>query len=871
MSPRKRRYLRNITTALILVLATAWVVPSFFNADRYRPLLKTALEKALHRRIAFGHIALHLFPQPGFTIDSVVVGEAPPFGLEPFARVESIDCELLWRSIWESGLKFGTLELHHPSINLVRNAAGEWNIEDLLLNSGIARVSGARGSVAAPSPPLRIEASGARFNFKLRQDKKPFAIVDATADMDVDFASRRIRFKLTGDPVRTDLELPTPGMVLLDGTWRPGQAAGNTLDATLRTQGALLYDWIPLVTGYNAGVYGVMGSSIHLTGTLRKIAFDGNAQLSQLHRWEQLPPSNDMPCRLHFQGVFDRDQRKLALTTFHLAFASSEATVNGSIDNLTSMPDLDLAVAFKKSRVEDLLRLGRRVLGRRFSWDVSGNVDGKVGIEGAWAERRYHGALEMRDLRLHTASSVFPISRVAVQVGQDQVRLLPVKVRLAPGVDVVAEGTLRDISPARGRRRLTVKPRYDFTVYSDAIGLGDLLKFGRAFGLSESRDFTADGVGTFTMHATGWAWPLSKPNIIARATIRSARLMIPGLTQPLNIPRARIQVYGKQIIVNPVVAVMGTSVFTGWLMHAGPSREPWNFSVAADKLSVAQGAQWFAATQNSGGGSFFERLSGISSLLGSSRPAHSLFSRLNAQGHFASSVVNYRMLRLRNFRADVQILHRAIRLSDVTFDAGAGRGRGKILVDLGQTPARLSAEVSTDGTRLQTLTPYLPVQLAKLRGSYSASGHFTTRGITHTEIMRSLQGEARIKFSNVDLGDFDPVGLIARHSRMDVSEAAPPPDLIPSAVARLQVQNRQVTLSGLPLNVSGALLEVSGSYDFDGSATLRVHADLSGLPSRRFRTQPEKGSLPRLAEVHLGGTLRDLRVVPAMRLSQKQP
>ncbi|HUZ46912.1 MAG TPA: AsmA family protein [Terriglobia bacterium] len=871
MSPRKRRYLRNITTALILVLISAWVVPSFFNADRYRPLLTTALEKALHRRITFGHIALHLFPQPGFTIDSVIVGEAPPFGLEPFARVESIDCELLWRSVWQSGLKFGTLELYHPSINLVRNAAGEWNIENLLLNSGIARASGARGSRAAPPPPLRIEAEDARFNFKLRQDKKPFAIVDATADMHLDFASRSIRFKLTGDPVRTDLELPTPGMVVLAGTWRPAQAAGNTLNATLQTQGALLYDWIPLLTGYNPGVYGVMGSSIHLTGTLRRIAFDGNAQLSQLHRWEQLPLSNDLPCRLHFQGLFDRDQRKLALKTFHLAFASSEASVNGSIDKLTSIPDFDLVVAFKKSRVADLLRLGRRVLGRRFGWDVTGSVDGKVGIQGAWAKRRYQGALEVRDLRLHTTSGVFPVSRVAVQIGGGRVRLSPVKVRLAPDVEVVAEGTLRDISPAGGRRRLAVKPHYDFTVYSHTIGLADLLKLGRAFGLSEASNFTADGAGTFTLHATGWAWPLSKPNITARATIRSARLMIPGLTEPLNIPRARIQIYGKQIIVNPVVAVMGTSVFSGWLMHGGPSREPWNFRLSADKLSIDQGAQWFAATQSSGADSFFERLSGISGLLGSSRPAYSVFSRLSAQGHFASSVVNYRLLRIRNFQADIQILHRSIRVSDATFEAGAGRGKGKMLVDLGQSPARISAEASTDGTRLQTLTPYLPATLAKLRGFYSASGHFTARGITHAAIMRSLQGEARIKFQDVDLGNFDPVRLIARHSGMDVFEADPLPALIPSALAQLQVQNRQVTLSGLPLNVSGASLKVSGSYEFDGSATLRVHADLSGLPSRWLQTQPVKGRLPRLAEVRLGGTLRHLRVVPSMRLSQKQP
>jgi len=869
MSPHKRRYLRNAAAALVFLLVTVWVVPSFFNAERYRPLLKTGLENALHRRITFGHITLHLFPQPGFTIDNVVVEESPAFGLEPFARVESVDCELLWRSFWHSGLEFGTLQLQHPSINLVRNSAGEWNVENLLLNSGIARSAHARAPGVSHPPGLRIEADDARFNFKLRQDKKPFAIVNARAEMDFDFGSGRISFRLSGDPVRTDLELPTPGPFKLAGTWTPSEATGSTLDATLQTQGALLYDWIPLLTGHNPGVYGVLDSTIHLTGTLRKIGFEGNARVSQLHRWEQLPPSDDLPCQLRFGGTFDRDQRELSIRAFNLAFADSEASVKGSIEKLTSSPDLDLVVAFKRSQVQDLLKLGSRVLGRRVGWNVTGRVDGELEIRGPWAERGYEGTLAARELRLRIGSGTFPISTVTLRIARNSVRLSPTRVRLAPGVEVVAEGTVHDISP--GSHRLAVKPRYDLTVYSHAVALTDLLNFGRDLGLREAGNFAAEGIGTLNLHATGRAWPLGRPNITAQATIRSARLVIPGLTQPVNIPRARIQVYGKEIVVNPVVAVMGTSVFSGWLMHEGPSEEPWSFSLEADKLSVGQGAQWFEATENQSSASLFERLSGIGALFSSPRPASSLFSRLNAQGHFSTPVVNYRALTLRNFKAKVEIAHRTIRVSKATFEAGNGRGSGKLLVDLRQSPAQVSAEAGTEGTRLQTLASYLPPTLAKVRGFCTASGHFDARGITHAEIARSLRGEAVVKLVSVDLGDFDPVRVLARRAGIVAFESDPQPVLIPSAVAHLQIQNRQVTLKDFPVDLPGAELELEGTYGFDGTTTIQVHADLSGLHSRWFRTQPAKKTLPRLADVRLGGTLRHLRIVPAMRLSQKQP
>lgn len=871
MSPRKRRYLRIIITALVLLLVTAWVVPSFFNAERYRPLLKSALEKALHRRITFGRIALHLFPQPGFTVDNVVVGEAPAFGLEPFARVQSIDCELLWRSLWHSGLEFGTLQLEHPSINLVRNAAGEWNIENLLLNSGIARPPHARASGASHLPSLRVEADDARFNFKLRQDKKPFAVVDSQAEIDIDFDSRRISFRLSGDPVRTDLELPTPGPVELEGTWKPAEESGNTLDATLRTRGSLLYDWIPLVTGRNPGVYGVVDSTIHLTGTFRKIGFDGDARLSQLHRWEQLPPSNDLPCRLHFQGVFDRDQRKLSIRTFDLGFADSEASVEGSIEKLTSRPDFDLVVAFKRSRLQDLLKFGRRVLGKSVGWDITGNVDGKLKVLGPWAERRYEGALTAREVRLRTSSGTYPVSKVAIRIAQDRVRLFPTRVRLARGVEVVAEGSVWDISPARGRYRPAVKPRYGLTFYSHAVALTDLLNFGRALGLKQAEGFAAEGIGTFTLRVTGPAWPLSRPHVTAQATIRSARLAIPGLTQPVNIPRARIEIYGKQVVVNPLVAVMGTSVFSGWLMHEGPAERPWSFSLEADKLSVGQGAVWFEATQSQSSASLFDRLPGIGALLRSRHPGPGIFSRLNAEGHFSTPALNYRALTLRNFKAKVDIFHRAIRVFDVTFEAGGGRGRGTLLADLRQSPAQISAEVSMEGARLQTLASYMPRALAKVHGLGFASGHFSARGLTHAEITRSLQGEATVRLVSISLGNFDPVSELARRAGLNAFETDPQPAFIPSAVVHLQVQNRQLAFKNCRVGLSGAKLKLAGTYGFDGTAAVQVHADLSGLRSRWRATLPRKGARPRQTDVRLAGPLRHLRILPATRLLEAQP
>jgi len=871
MSPRKRQYWRNAAVALLLLIVAAWVVPSFFNAGRYRPLLKAALERSLHRNVTFGHIGLHFFPHLGFTLENVTVDEAPAFGMEPFIRVDRLDCDLRWRSLWHSHLNFGTLRLQHPSINIVRNSAGEWNIENLLLRSGITSRSPGRSSPTLPSS-LVIDVEDARLNFKVGQNKKPFAIVDTDAHLNFDYGSDRVNFRIAGDPVRIDLELPTPGLVELDGTWDPARAHGHTLDATLRTQGALLYDWVPLLTGKNPEVYGVMNSSIHLGGSLRKISFSGDAHLSQLHRWEQLPSSNDMPCNLRFRGQFDRDDRNLSISGLDLAFGNSQVHLEGAIAKVTSNPDFDLVIAFERSRLQDLMRLGMRVLGKRVRWGLTGRLNGMVAARGPWNQQHYGGFLNAHEVRLETASGAFPVSNVAIRITRYGVRLSPAQLRLAPGVEIIAEGILRHISSERSRQRTVQHPTYEVTFYSHAVNLRNLLEFGRALDITGTKHLEAQGIGSFTLHLTGVASPWSMPSVTAQANVRSARLRIPALSEPLNIPRARIQVYGNQIIVNPLLAVMGTSVFSGWIMHQRGSEEPWNFNLRADHLSIGQAAQWFDGIGNQASTSLFARLSDLSSLISGRHPSFHLTEDLDVRGHFATALVTYRALSLRDFQAGVEIHKRKVRLTKVSFDAGGGRGEANALVDLAKSPAQISGRTSIAGASIQALGSYLPPALTTTRGRYSAEGEFEARGLTHAQIARTLRGRATVRLEDVSLGTFNPIRILARHSGMEVLEESPLPRFIPAATAHLEVRDRQVILQDFPVELSGAKFDMRGSYSFNGSASLRVQADLRGIRQPWVPVRPHTtNSISRLADLRFAGTLRNLEMVPSPQISQTQP
>jgi AsmA family/AsmA-like C-terminal region len=870
MEPRKRRYLKNTVVTLALLAAVAWVVPFFLNAERYRPAIKAGLERSLHRKVTLGHVTLHFFPHLGFTVDDVVLGENPAFGLEPFIRVNRIDCNLLWRSLWHSHLYFGTLRLNDPSINIVRNSSGKWNIENLLLQSGVSQSSTGHGSASRPSN-LSIEIQDARLNFKVGENKKPFAIINTNAHLDLDYSSGRLNFRMAGDPVRTDLGFPTPGLVALDGVWSPAGPLGHTLNATLRMQGAMLYDWIPLLTGRNPEVYGVMNSTIHLGGTLRRIKFSGDSRLTQLHRWEQLPSPNDMPCDVHFKGQFDRDDMILLVSGMNVDFAGSQVHLEGSITKVASRPDFDLVVALKRSQLQDLMGLSGRVFGEQTRWGLKGRLSGAIAIRGPWGDPLYGGFLNARDVLLETSSGTFPVSNFGIRIVQSMARLSPVRVRLAPGVEVVAEGTLRHISPSQ-KSRHAAHPEYRLTLYSHAVNLERLVHFGRALGFLGANRLEAEGIGSFTLQLAGEAWPWGKPSVTAQASIRSARLVIPGLTEPLNIPRARIQVYGRQIMINPLLAVMGTSVFSGWVMHQRGSRAPWQFSLKADKLSIEQVAQWFEGVGNQRPASLFDRLSGLGSLISGRRPSSYLADRLDARGHFATPLLSYRALALHNFQADLGMQGRKVRLAKVSFEAGGGHGEGNAVVDLTKTPAQISGHTEVSGAMVQLLRPYLPPALTTVHGYYSAEGDFEALGLTHAEIVRTLRGRATVQLESVSLGHFDPVRMLARHFGMDLLEASAEPDFVTTATARLNIQDRSISLENFPVELSGTEFELKGTYAFDGVAALSVRADMRGarrpmIPVRSRMTGP----VSRLADLRFAGTLRNLEMVPSTQISQTQP
>jgi AsmA family/AsmA-like C-terminal region len=897
-----RRHVRKAVLVLALLLGTAWLLPSFFSAERYRRQLEAGLQQILHRPVRFSAVSFRLLPHPGFSIENAVVSEDPAFGSEPFARVERMDCDLRWRSLWHSRLQCSALHLDHAALNAVRNARGDWNVDAFLVASGTASAATVP-PVSAPANSLNVDADDARINFKIGDNKKPFAITELRAQLRFDAGQRLLRYQLTGSPVRTDLSLPSPGPLELEGEWMPGRGPAELLNATLHARKSLLYDWAPLIGGQNPEIYGVVDADIRLTGSLRVVKIQGDAQIGQFHRWELPPPSDSMPVTLHFRGEIDRNHARASLDALEIAFAGSHLHLLGSGEWTQGGPTLDLVAALEKSRVEDLEELSHRLWGYSFNkFKASGRVDGLLTIQGPWGGFRYSGFVTAPNASLSTPAGNLPVPSLAVQIDDSGARLTPVKLTLAPRLEVVMEGRLgrgaggaaRDRSPSFGVRgsgfgirdsrrkrsaqRFSASPesrapspslvlrtpkpetrnpkpanlQYELQVSTRGAPINGLLALARDLGVKAAQGVETQGVASATLRLTGSAWPLQPPTLEGTGEVRDARLLIPGFNKPLDVSRADAHFSGDRVVVSPLMAAIGSSIFTGTLEHQGKLSEPWKFKMKANNLNLQEAFSWFADLRGRSPFSFLENLPGLGSLARDREEASHLFGALNAQGVFAVPSLTYRSVTLKDFQASVQVTDRVIRVTDAQFQTAGGRGQGRLKVNISSGPPHLVADFSLAKGSLPAVAGRLPAQLHKLRGAWSGSGHFETSGATHQDLSANLRGDAKLELKNVALGDFDPVDAIARAAGWGMLQPSHREAGIRSVALTLVIRGRQVSLSPISLSFEGAHVAVVGEYGFDGSLNLGVRADFRHLGRHWLETDSDE----RLTSLHLTGPLQ---------------
>ncbi len=283
---RLRRRLIWSGTVGLLVLSLI-LLPPLLNANRYQRQIARSMSASLGRPVHLDNATLHLLPVPGLTLTNLVVSEDPAFGDEPTIRANTVEATLRLGSLWRRRVEFSTVRFVEPSVNLVRNPQGRWNLADVLLHASHVETAPTAQAHAGPAPRFPyIEATGGRVNLKLGAEKLPFSLTDA------DFAlwlpsPNQWKVRLQGQPARTDTNLNDPGILRLEGgLQRAETATGIPVDLHASWHEAPLGEASRLVSGEDMGWRGTLNVDATLAGTLSDATFGSKVTLGDVRRAE---------------------------------------------------------------------------------------------------------------------------------------------------------------------------------------------------------------------------------------------------------------------------------------------------------------------------------------------------------------------------------------------------------------------------------------------------------------------------------------------------------------------------------------------------------------------------------------------------------
>ncbi|HYK18907.1 MAG TPA: AsmA family protein [Bryobacteraceae bacterium] len=425
------KILRRLVLVILCIVLIAGAIAPRLSTERIRPRIQSALEAALNRPVQIGAVHLNLFRGPGFTVERVVIADDPSAGIEPFAYVESMRARVRLTSLLAGKLAFSSLYLDAPSMNLVRTAAGGWNVQALLDRPAVAQ------PVASAIPDIQI--SGGRLNFKFGDTKSVFHIRDA--DLEIfpnEHGDLVIRF--AGVPARTDRGSQTFGQVSARGLLHANGTGPEQLTMGLHLEHTAISEMVHLFDTRDLGVHGYAIAEAQLAGPLDKIGITGSLNINDIHRWDLMPPHGE-GWTLRYNGSLDLHNHRLNLETVaDPAQQHADAVaLRFALADYLSKPAWNASIQFRELPAASLLETARH-MGAPLAPGVQ--VEGEVNGGIAYSNQTGLGG----ELTLDSASVKFPQAAVAsfdsarMKFTSNEVELDPVNVQLDNGQSAEIRG-----------------------------------------------------------------------------------------------------------------------------------------------------------------------------------------------------------------------------------------------------------------------------------------------------------------------------------------------------------------------------------------------------------------------------------------------
>ena len=820
--PRRRawsRWTKWFVCLLILLWLADLGVSLLIRHTRLQRRLTARLEAVFGRSVEVGSYDFSLWGGPTLQAHSVIFGEDPRFGHEYFLRADSLTVRLRWQSFFRGHMELGAIALESPSLNLVRNSEGDWNVAEWLPKSA------GPASPSVPGPAVRfgrIDVASGRINFKRGDEKLPFALTNVNGYMEPD-RSGRWTLNLEAVPTRAAVLLQQAGTIRVSGHVGGTSSRLRPAVLDLAWSQASLSDLLHLAHGYDFGVRGDLGLVVHAETQGDNWALQGRAELRRLHRWDFAARTDNPAVNVNAKMILYPLASGLDITEAtieaphsfaradaHFAWPSAaEPQLEAPSTSATTSP-AQFEITQSQLDLSDVLAWIRA-----FHSDVAADVSlrGSASVRAgfsAWPLQLTSAAGAIANAELASARLRVPahLSQTQFRYDHEMFSLLPATVSYGSSEGAVHVDAIAGVG------------QHEFPVYhlsGNLTQVRDLVATAGALGWNISRGWDLAGPVRCDLRWQGARFPWETQPV---GTVEwggepgGASLLTPFLNQPVKQIRARAELKpGLRHIALTSADAFGarwTGTFDRHDLATG-----WQFALSTDALSASDLDRWLNPRWRQ---SFLDRMLPF---LNSSSPANAVPENLRAEGRINIEEFALAPVTLHHLQSDVKIGGRHIEASSAKAQFFGGVLEGSLDAQLTATPAyRLNLDYSR--VDLAALTAAFPTLADLFAGS--ASGEFTldSGGGTRADLVSSLEcrGNARIadaRLQNINLLE-----------SMREADARPGVSAFPAATAVWACGNGKIIFQRLRFTGGAQDIAASGSVDFSRNLNLRLRSVPAG-------------------------------------------
>jgi len=596
-----------------------------------RSRIAGSIGRALDRRVTLDNVRLHFLPRPSFDLEGLVIYDDPAFSAEPMIRAQEVSAAIRFRSLLRGRLEIATLSATEPSINLVRNDEGRWNLAILLeRNAQIpAAPTEKPASERRPAFPY-LEASSARINFKLGQTKKSYALMDADValwqDSDNSWGAR-----IKAAPVRTDFNLTDTGLLQINATWQRAPSLRSTpMQLAVQWQKGQLGQITKLLSGKDRGWRGGVSFTANLSGTLEALQIESQTAIDGFHRYD-IVGSENVRLATVCSGRYNAITITLADLLCESPISGGTFRLRGTFAMVEEQPTYDLTLAVEEVPLTSVVRLLRQA-----KKQIPGDLTASGLLNAEFRTTRSVPIVPEDGLLQHlsqtwsgngSATNV----RLSSNAGKDEFGFGTIPIVL---VGAESQGFAQRGRPGHPRRQeeeadqepaaphLRMGPitlamngsspvnaggwmstaGYRFFLRGD-VELKDLFRLENVLGLPVARP-AAEGSAKLDVNVSGPWQGFAAAVSAGTAQLRNVRAEMHGLNTPIEIGSAAMILTPDAVWMQKIAARTGSTHWSGGVTAprhcAAPSVVPgaapncvFQFDLTADELSTGDLAEWF--------------------------------------------------------------------------------------------------------------------------------------------------------------------------------------------------------------------------------------------------------------------------------------